>query len=288
MQTRLWTFQLSVQSSSKEQLTGPPTIFKTVSRIIVSHTFDLVQTRKKLHRRPISRSPPNGERPKTSPIPRPYNPYSNGNTPFRPCISTLPTMNEESSSLMWTQQQSDFEATDKSEQPECMFSQPNTGAKIFEPPPATTLDPTLAAILNKCSCRQRLFWQQQQGRSLFSPPPNHLNYHPYRQAHKEKLKYSDSRNICRLSRAALNIAQEPSRWPLGQSFTVVRDRRALVFLAQKESSNGRLVSRWMCSGNSPSPSSIAHENQIKMLTPSLAEHGSMIDLLKTPRRRGRC
>ena len=58
-------------------------------------------------------------------------------------------MNEESSSLMWTQQQSDFEATEKTEQPECTFSQPNTGASIFEPPPATTLDPTLAAILKQ-------------------------------------------------------------------------------------------------------------------------------------------
>ena len=31
-------------------------------------------------------------------------------------------MNEESSSLMWTQQQADFEATEKTEQSECMFS----------------------------------------------------------------------------------------------------------------------------------------------------------------------
>ena len=57
-------------------------------------------------------------------------------------------MNEESSSLM-SQQQSDFEATEKTEQPECTFSQPNTGASIFEPPPATTLDPTLTAILKQ-------------------------------------------------------------------------------------------------------------------------------------------
>ena len=58
-------------------------------------------------------------------------------------------MNEESSSLMWTQQQSDFEATEKTEQPECTFSQPNTGASTFEPPPTTPLDPTLAAILKQ-------------------------------------------------------------------------------------------------------------------------------------------
>ena len=50
---------------------------------------------------------------------------------------------------MWTQQQSDFEATEKTEQPECTFSQPNTGASISEPPPATTLDPTLAVILKQ-------------------------------------------------------------------------------------------------------------------------------------------
>ena len=75
---------------------------------------------------------------------------------------------------------------------------------------------------------------------------------------------------------------------LGRSFRVVTDHRALNFLAQKESSNGRLA-RWMdVSGNLPSPSSIAQENQIKMLTPSLAKHGSMIDQLKTPQMSGRC
>ncbi len=80
-------------------------------------------------------------------------------------------MNEESSSLMWTQQQSDFEAAEKTEQPECMFCQPNTGASIFEPPPATTLDPTLAAKLKQMQLQTEAHWQQQQGQSLFSPPP---------------------------------------------------------------------------------------------------------------------
>ena len=50
---------------------------------------------------------------------------------------------------MWTQQQSDFETTEKTEQPECTFSQPKTGASIFETPPPTILDATLAAILKQ-------------------------------------------------------------------------------------------------------------------------------------------
>ena len=98
--------------------------------------------------------------------------------------SLMWTMNEESSSLMWTQQQSDFEATEKIEQPECTFSQLNTGGRIFEPPPATTLDPTLTAILKQMQLQTEALLAATAKPRQFKKSDQVLDFNPAFTGHK--------------------------------------------------------------------------------------------------------